>query len=231
MWSGWGWPVRAANARSCRWWCGGWPGGILRAVKILVFLHGTALMHATAVGQPRAERVRQSRQRGRVVLDFAAYVPAEGAVDKVHAWLGCGAVICYLSSHQNAADVDLDRAVLGRCGFPAGTVFWRQPGESYAGVARRAGADVVMEDDCESIGGAGQTTAASLAALPGRAVTCVVAPEFGGLGHLPDDRRVHLASRARTAAEPGETSFLRSAQGITGLGASAAWLRPGRRDP
>ena len=144
-------------------------------------------MHATAAGRPRAERVRQSRERGRAVLDFAGYGPADGAVEKVLAWQRRGAVICYLSSHQNAADVELDRAVLARWDFPAGTVFWRQPGEGYAGVARRAQADVVVEDDCESIGGAGQTTAAGLAALPGRAVTCVVVPEFGGLAHLPDD--------------------------------------------
>ena len=35
----------------------------------------------------------------------------------------------------------------------------------------------------------------------------------------------------RTAAGPGETSVLRSARGITGLGASAAWPCPSRRDP
>ena len=35
----------------------------------------------------------------------------------------------------------------------------------------------------------------------------------------------------RPAAGPGETSVLRSARGITGLEASAAWLCPGRRDP
>ena len=38
-------------------------------------------------------------------------------------------------------------------------------------------------------------------------------------------------SASRTAAGPGETSALRSELGITGLGASAAWPCPGRRDP
>jgi len=98
-----------------------------------------------------------------------------------------GADICYLSSHSDAADVALDRAVLAAHGFPAGPVLFRQPGESYADVACRAGADVVVEDDCESIGGSQHTTAFSLARFPGRAVSCVVVPEFGGLTHLPDD--------------------------------------------
>jgi hypothetical protein len=143
---------------------------MLPAVRILVFLHGTAIMHPTAVGRPRAERVRQSRQRGWAVLDFAAYVPTEAAVEKVRSWQHHGAIICYLSSHASAAGADLDRAVLARHGFPTGTVFFRQPGENHASVARRAAADVVVEDDCESIGGHSHTTAASLAATPGHAV-------------------------------------------------------------
>jgi hypothetical protein len=163
-------------------------------VRILVFLHGTAIMHSTAAGQSRAERVRQSRRRDRPVLDFAAYVPTEAAVEKVRTWHRHGAVISYLSSHRDAADVDLDRAVLATHGFPAGTVFSRDPGESYADAARRAGADVVVEDDCESIGGRGQTIAAVVAATPGRPVTSVIVPEFGGLAHLPDNPR-ELTSR------------------------------------
>ena len=83
--------------------------------------------------------------------------------------------------------MELDRAVLSAHGFPAGTVFCRGPGESYAEAARRAAADIVVEDDCESIGGRSQTIAAGLAAAPGRAVTSVIVPEFGGLAQLPDD--------------------------------------------
>ena len=156
-------------------------------MRILVFLHGTAIMHRTAVGRPRAERVRQARQRDRSVLDFASYVPTEAAVEKVRTWHRHGAAICYLSSHQDPADVELDRAVLTAHGFPAGTLFSRGPGESYAEAARRAAADIVVEDDCESIGGRSQTIAAGLAAAPGRAVTSVIVPEFGGLAQLPDD--------------------------------------------
>lgn len=64
-------------------------------------------------------------------------------------------------------------------------MFFREPGESYADVACRAGADVVVEDDCESIGDA-QMIASALGPRAA-AVYCVVVPEFGGLGHLPDD--------------------------------------------
>lgn len=156
-------------------------------MNIMVFLHGTAIMHAAAAGQPRAERVRQSRRGGPSVRDFASYLPAEAAVRKVAAWQCGGAQICYLSSHRAAQDVALDQDVLARHGFPAGQVYYRQPGESYADVVRRARAGLLIEDDCESIGGVAQTTRASLAAGPGPAVRCIVVPEFGGLAHLPDD--------------------------------------------
>lgn len=152
-------------------------------MRVLVFLHGTAIMHASAVGRPRAERVRQSSQREPPVTDFASYVPTEAAVAKVRAWQRGGADLCYLSSRRGAAEARADRGVLDRYGFPAGPVFFREPGESYADVARRAGADVVVEDDCESIGGRSEMAAPGL----GGAIRCIVVPEFGGLAHLPDD--------------------------------------------
>jgi len=94
---------------------------MLSGVRVMVFLHGIAIMHATAAGRPRAQRVRQSRQRSASVPDFAWYVPTEAAVDKVRAWSGHGAQICYLSSHTAAADVQLDRQVLAAHGFTPGT--------------------------------------------------------------------------------------------------------------
>jgi hypothetical protein len=103
-------------------------------MRVMVFLHGTAIMHAAAADRTQAERVRQSSQR----------------------------------------DPSVTKAVSAA-------------GESYADVARRAGADVVVEDDCESIGGSAQTTAADPARSPGRTISCVIVPEFGGLAHLPDD--------------------------------------------
>jgi len=69
-------------------------------------------------------------------------------------------------------------------------VFSRAASESYADVARRARADVVVDDDCESIGGAAQMTASG---VPPETIHCVVVPEFGGLAHLPADLAELLA--------------------------------------
>ena len=84
--------------------------------------------------------------------DYAAYVPVDDVVAKLHRWQDAGAQIDYLSSHRNPDDVALDAFVLRMHGFPPGRVLARQPGESYGDVAGRETPDVLIEDDCESIG-------------------------------------------------------------------------------
>lgn len=59
--------------------------------------------------------------------------------------------------------------------------------ESYGQLVDRLSPDVLIEDDCESIGGAVKTVAAQLSATAGERIKCLVLPEFIGLGHLPDD--------------------------------------------
>ncbi len=51
-------------------------------MKVGVFLHGTAIMHATASGVARDERVRQVRRREPSVRDFVSYVPTPGSLEK-----------------------------------------------------------------------------------------------------------------------------------------------------
>ena len=59
----------------------------------------------------------------------------------------------YLSSHETAEDVEKDKFVLEKYDFPKGQVFYRQNGESYKDIAEKIIPYVLIEDDCESIGG------------------------------------------------------------------------------
>ena len=126
-------------------------------MRLLVFLHGTVLMHAGAVGVTRAGRVAQVRSGHPTVGDYAEYVPVGDAVAKLRRWRDAGATVDYLSSHRDPSDVALDSIVLRTHGFPAGRVLARGPGESYGDVAGHEAPDVLIEDDCESIG-SGQIT-------------------------------------------------------------------------
>jgi hypothetical protein len=156
-------------------------------MKVGVFLHGTAIMHAAAAGVERGERVRQVRRRDPSVPDFASYVPTPGTAGKLAAWQRHGAAIVYLSSHRRPDDIRTDESVIRRYGFPAGPVHGRHEGEGYGPMVERLGLDVLVEDDCESIGGTAQTCAAQLSPAGRQSVRCIVLPEFSGLAGLPDD--------------------------------------------
>ncbi len=158
-------------------------------MKMMLFLQGTAIMHKHALGRTREERVKQVVDGDASLYDFSSYVPADNAVRKLTAWRGHGAEIMYLSSNRNAEVVEKDRSVLQKYGFPDGPVFYRHAGESYADVAERILPDVLIEDDCESIGGEVEMTYPHIRPEFKAKVKSVVVKEFGGIDHLPDDIR------------------------------------------
>ena len=156
-------------------------------MKILVFLHGTAIMHRSAVGQTRAERVKQVRDHGESIYDFASYVPVDNAVRKLHTWRQQGAEILYLSSHKTVEDVKKDKTVLQNHDFPVGQVFFRYAGEQYNDVAERVLPDILIEDDCGSIGGEKEMTFPRIKPELQVKIKSIIVKEFGGIEHLPDD--------------------------------------------
>jgi hypothetical protein len=156
-------------------------------MKIMVFLHGTIIMHRNAVGRSREERVKQVLDSDESLHDFAAYVPVSDATGKLRAWSQGGAEIVYLSSHQNIDDVEIDRAILHAYNFPGGPVFFRHSGEQYHEVAERVRPDILVEDDCESIGGEKAMTYPHIQPEWKAKVKGIVVQEFGGIDHLPDD--------------------------------------------
>ena len=161
-------------------------------MRLLIFLHGTVLMHPGAIGRTREERVAQVRAGADPSLhDYAAYAPVDNAVAKLERWLGQRAQMDYLSSHRNAEDVAKDASVLRKHRFPSGRVLARQPGESYGGLAQRAMPDVLIEDDCESIG-ADQITYTQIRPELRAHIKSIIVHEFGGIDHLPDSLQALL---------------------------------------
>ena len=109
------------------------------------------------------------------------------AAAKLHAWHDQGAEITYLTFRRSAQDAAADEAVLRRHGFPPGRILIRADGEDYGDVLERAVPDVLIEDDCESIGGAAQTASARLRPDLRDRIKVVCVREFGGIDHLPDE--------------------------------------------
>jgi len=158
-----------------------------KSMKILIFLHGTTIMHKNAAGKTREERVLQSTEREESVLDYESYIPVGNAVEKLNNWKRQGAEIIYLSSHELEVDVEKDKSVLKKYDFPEGEVLFRKDGESYKDIAEKVVPDILIEDDCESIGGEKEMTITYVEPEVKQKIKSIVVKEFQGIDHLPDD--------------------------------------------
>ena len=155
-------------------------------MRIMVFLHGTVIMHRNAAGRPREERIRQVHDGDESLYDFASYVPVDNAVAKLQGWKQQGAEILYLSFHTRTEDIEVDKAVLRKHCFPDGQVFFRQDGEQYKNVAERVLPDILIEDNCESIGGEAEMTYPHIKPELEARIKSIIVREFGGIDYLPD---------------------------------------------
>ena len=79
------------------------------------------------------------------------------------------------------------REALERHGFPLGRLEFRLEGEGYGEVAERVAPDVLVEDDCESIGGIERMTISQVRTEIRRGIKSWAVREFGGISHLPDE--------------------------------------------
>lgn len=157
-------------------------------MKILIFTEGTAIMHSSAVGKSRAERVLQSSENAPELDNFRAYVPNADVVGKLNRRQTQGAEIHYLTSRTLPNEIADVQAVLHQFGFPDATnLHFKQAHESYADVAEKVMPDVLIEDDCESIGGETQMTHPHLRAEAKKWIHSIVTKEFAGIDDLPDD--------------------------------------------
>ena len=158
-------------------------------MKILVFLHGTTIMHKNAKGLARQEIVKQVMESEESIHGYALYIPVGNAVKKLQQWEGQGARLCYLSSHRNAKDVADDKFVLKKYAFPDGQIFYRRNREEYKDVVERIRPlpDVIVEDDCESIGGEVEMVYPNLEPELKNKIKSIVVKEFEGIDDIPDE--------------------------------------------
>lgn len=144
-------------------------------------------MHRGAYGQTRSARVKQVLDGEKSVSDFKNYIPIGEAESKVKAWKRRGAEIVYLSSHQNEADVSKDEMILKKYDFPEGEVYFRENGEEYRDLIAKILPDILVEDDCESIGGKPEMVYPNLTLSAKRKIKSIVVKEFAGIDDLADD--------------------------------------------
>ena len=166
-------------------------------MKILVFTEGTVLMHALAEEVSREERVKQSkaaviqrilpfRALPGSVNDLESYIPVGNAVEKLRSWKQQGAEIVYLTSRRIKSEIETIKKILSKNDFPDWqNLYFREQGEDYKDVAERLIPDVLIEDDCESIGGEKEMVYPHIKEELKPKIKSVVIKEFEGIDNLP----------------------------------------------
>lgn len=141
-------------------------------------------MHQSGIGRTREKRVEQSVNHDPSILDYANYVPIGKAVEKVKSWQEQGNEIIYLSSREDAVDVAKDKLVLDKFNFPKGPILYRRNGEAYKDVIERIKPDILIEDDCESIGGEKEMCITYVYPELKKQIRSIVVKEFNGIDDL-----------------------------------------------
>ena len=143
-------------------------------------------MHKNAVGHTRDEIVKQVENKEKSVHDYKSYVPVCNAVKKLQNWKKDGAEILYLTSRRKSEEIQQIQNVLKKFKFPDGQLLFRQKNEEYKDVAEKIIPDVLIEDDCESIGGIDEMTITHVKPEIKKKIKSIPIKEFGGIEHLPD---------------------------------------------
>lgn len=158
-------------------------------MKILIFTEGTILTHRSHIGLPRDKVVELVRNH-RTPLSpnyFANSAPLGNCITKIAEWKRQGATILYLTSRRTPEEVEIIRKTLSDYHFPEGELLFRRAGEEYKDVAERALPDIIIEDNCESIGGEKEMTYPHITKGLKARIKSIVVMEFGGIDHLPDN--------------------------------------------
>ena len=144
-------------------------------------------MHYGAIGHTREEIVRQSKNKEKTIYQWSSYVPIGNAAAKLDAWKKQGAEIFYLTSRVKSEEVESIKKVLKVYSFPDGHLFFRRQGKQYQDIAAEILPDILVEDDCESIGGAEQMTITHIKPGIKARIKSIPVKEFGSIDYLPDE--------------------------------------------
>lgn len=144
-------------------------------------------MHKEAIGKSHKDIVNQVKEKEESVHEYKSYVPIGNAAEKLRTWARNGAAIIYLTSRKNAKEIKQIKEVLNKNKFPEGRILSRKSNEEYKDIAERVIPNVLIEDDCESIGGASRMTFTNIKPSIKKKIKLIMVKEFGGIDHLSDN--------------------------------------------
>jgi hypothetical protein len=115
-----------------------------------------------------------------------AYIPIGNAVEIIAAWQLQNANIIYCTSRKRQ-QADQIASLLRRYGFRGDLLVFRERKETYKAIVEAIQPDILIEDDCKSIGGAWQRCITKVKPEIKERIVSIIVPEFKGIDHLSVD--------------------------------------------
>jgi len=157
-----------------------------KKIKIMVFTEGTLIMHANALNKKRKDIVDQVKKRDTSVHNFQTYIPIGSAPKKLKLWTSQSIDLIYLTSRTKQNQIDQIKDVLIKYNFPKAKLLFRKPDQNYSDVVEKEEPDILIEDDCESIGGKKEMAITYVKPLIRSKIKSIPVKEFEGIDHLSD---------------------------------------------
>lgn len=115
-----------------------------------------------------------------------SYIPIGNAVNIITAWQQSGANIIYCTSRKRQQAQKI-ASLLKKLGFQGTYLVAREQKESYKDIVEELLPDILIEDDCKSIGGAWQMCITKVDPIIKSKIVAIAVPEFKGIDGLPLD--------------------------------------------
>lgn len=139
-------------------------------LTIMVFLEGTVL-------KPKSWLT---------LYKHKSYMPIGNAVEIINSWEQQGANIIYCTSRKRKQAEEIAN-ILKKYGFTGSFMVVREAKEGYKDIVEMIRPDILIEDDCRSIGGAWQMCITHVKLEIKQSIKSIVIPEFKGIDHLSKD--------------------------------------------
>lgn len=136
--------------------------------KIMVFVEGTIL-------KPKSILLQYS---------YKSYVPIGKAVSLIERWYSQGAEVVYCTSQRDLNKVNDTAEMLKNFGFRGSKLYYRAEGQEYKDVVEIVYPDILIEDDCYSIGGVKEMCITNVSKSVKDRIKSVVVKEFKGIDLL-----------------------------------------------
>jgi len=137
-------------------------------IKIMVFAEGTVLKPKSLLS----------------LYNHRSYIPIGNAVARLDSWHQQGADIIYCTSRKGKQAEEI-AGLLKRYKFAGSKLYFREKKQTYKDLVEEVRPDILIEDDCRSIGGSWQMCITHVAPEIKASIQSIVVKEFWGIDDLP----------------------------------------------